>query len=134
MVKSRNDGSLNTGLSSAVERRRMKKQEELHEKKQRAQEATRVSLNRDGSAVMEWIDEELKEVSDFSKMTTEFNPKTILQQVPLANTMSVTNAELLQAMTIARLMHIEFLKSAKQKVRKYMKEPKAPKEEEKAES
>lgn len=121
----RDDSALNTGMSSAVERRRLQKQKELHDKKQQQQAATRVSLTRDGSAIMDWIDEEIKDVSDLASMTTEFNVESLLQRVPLAKTLNVTNAELLQAMTIAKLLHIEWLKSAKTKVNKYMKEPKA---------
>lgn len=121
----RDDSALNTGMSSAVERRRLQKQQELHEKKQQQQEATRVSLTRDGSAIIDWIDEEIKDVSDLSKMTTEFNVESILKRVPLAKTLNVTNAELLQAMTIAKLLHIEFLEKAKGRVKKHMKDPKS---------
>ncbi len=119
----RNDSALNTGLSSAIDRKRLKKQKELHDKKQRAQEATRVSLSRDGGTIDTWLDEEIAKVSDLSSAVTEFDPSQLLKQIPLAQRMNITDKELLQAFMIAKLMHIEFLKDTKKKVNKFMKEP-----------
>lgn len=124
MVRPRNDAALSTGLSSAVERRRAAAQQELHDKKQRQQEATKVSLTRDGSAINDWIDEEIAKVSDLRQAITEFDLEAFMKKVPLAKRLNVTHAELLQAQTIARLMHIEWLEKAKSRVKKHMKEPK----------
>lgn len=122
--KPRNDSMLSSGLSSAVDRRRLQKQEELHNKKKQASEAMRASLSEQGRTIVEWIDQELLDVNDFSKMTTEFNFETFMQNTPLAQKLQISEPQLLQAMTIARLMHIDFLTRARTKAKKIMKEPK----------
>lgn len=128
LPRTRDDASLNTGLSSAATRKREERQKELHDRKQRQQESTRVKLTRDGSAIQDWLDEEIKDVGNLEKMVTEFDPQNMFKTIPLAERMNVTNAELLQAQTLARMMHIEWLKSAKKRVDKYMKEPKPVKD------
>lgn len=127
MARSRNDSSLNTGMSSAILRRRYEKQEELHNKRKQEKEATaaRLSgLSTQGDIVIEWLDQELADVTDFRKMTTEFDPAKYMQQIPLIERMNVTSAELLQAQTIARLMHIEWLEKAKTRAKKHLKKSK----------
>lgn len=128
MVNARNDAALSTGLSSALDRRRLAKQEELHNKRKADKEAVKArlsGLSTQGDIVMEWIDQEINDVNDFTKMVNEFDPAAYMKQIPLAQRMSVTNSELLQAQTLARMMHIEWLKSAKNRVKKHLKDPKS---------
>lgn len=127
MVKSRDDSSLNTGMSSALQRRRYAKQEELHEKRKREKEATAARLSgltTQGDIVVEWLEQELADVKDFTKMTTEFDPVAFMKQMPLAQRLNVSSAELLQAQTIARLMHIEWLEKARTRAKNHLKKPK----------
>lgn len=126
-TRTRNDEALNTGMSSALERRRLQIQEEMHNKRKAAKEAEKARLNglsTQGDVVVEWIDKELEEVGDMRKMVTEFDMDAFMKKIPLARRLNVTSPEMLQAQTIAHLMHIEFLEKLKTRAKNTMKEAK----------
>jgi phosphoribosylpyrophosphate synthetase len=108
----RDDSMLNTGLSSAVERKRYAKQEELHNKRIAEKEAMRVSLTTQGETIMQWIDQEIKDASDLRKMI-----------------LNVDSEENVRAQLLARQLHLTFLQNAKTRVKKYLKEPKVEQKE-----
>lgn len=105
---SRNDAFMNTGLSSAAQRRRMAKQKELHDKRAAEQEAVKSSLNKDASVVLEWID---KEQADITTSYTKL----------MADVMTEENVK---AQLLALQMHYDWLERAKQRVKRVMREPK----------
>jgi hypothetical protein len=79
--RSRNDSVLNTGMTSAAERKIREKQLEMHEKRQEKSRLFTVG----GEAILEWIDDYRKAVIEdlaklpFSVDTTEENVKSELR-------------------------------------------------------
>lgn len=116
----RNDGFLNTGLSSAVERRHQQKLETM----QKAKKDERGRLTPQADIILEWLQQEKDEVGNLEKSILDFDMEKIRALVPLAKQLDVSNKDLLQAQIIARFMHLEWLKKMESKVKGVLRETK----------
>lgn len=102
---SRDDSVLNTGMSSALERR-IKRDEQI---RQQDRQYTRGKLTPGAEIIKEWLLKERAAMTDISKAVTDFDPEFLQKSTPLARKLAVTDKELLQAFTLARLMNVEFI-------------------------
>jgi ribonuclease D len=97
----RNDSVLNTGMSSAVERRQKAKWDEAHKKRN----DQRARLTPKAEIILEWIEQERKDVVDLSKMI-----------------LNVESEENVRAQLLARQLHLTFLTNMKNKAKNLLRE------------
>jgi len=88
----RNDALLNTGMSSALERRRAA----IAERKKQERERKRSALQPGADIILTWIDQEMAECTDVRKLV-----------------MNISTEQNAQAELLAIRKHIEFLVSLK---------------------
>lgn len=128
----RNDSLLNTGLTSAADRKRFEKQEELHNKRSAQKEAQRAALGnltRRGELISEWIAEERSALDSISNLMLTTDIEAAARQYPVLKTINVDNDSLMKAQLIARLMHIDWLKKLEKKVKSTLREERVEKTE-----
>lgn len=97
----RNDSLLNTGLSSAVERRQKAKYDEAHKKRN----DQRARLTPQADIVLAWIEKERKDVVDLSKMI-----------------LNVDSEQNVRAQLLARQLHLTFLDNIKNRAKNMLRE------------
>lgn len=116
----RNDDILDTGLSSAQERRVAAKQAE----RARERRDRQLALTPTGEIVTQWINTELDAMKDMTKMAIDLKPDELREVIPLARRLNVSDAQLLQAQMMAQQMHIEFLKALKNRSKNILRQAK----------
>lgn len=116
----RNDGILDTGITSANARRVAARQEE----RQRERHDRQAALTPTGKIVIEWIDTELAAMKDMTKMAIDLKPDDLREVIPLARRLNVSDAQLLQVQMMAQQMHIEFLQALKNKTKNILRDAK----------
>lgn len=121
----RDDSALNTGLSSAAQRRIDAKNAERARKKERQ----RTELLPNADIILEWIDKEKADVKDLEKTILDLDFGKIRQLVPLAKQLDISDAQLIQAQILARMMHLEWLNSVKIRAKNMLREVKNAEQE-----
>lgn len=109
----RDDSSLNTGMSSAVERRSRERLEEQLRKRS----GEREQLTPGAEILIAWINKDIKDVGNMETKILGIDFDDLRAMIPLAQRLNVDNATLLQAQVLAQAMHIEWLKSAKNRLK-----------------
>lgn len=101
----RNDAMLDTGLSSAVERRAQARSDEQRRKRS----DQRARLTPGAEIVLEWIDKEINEAADLRKII-----------------INVADEEHVKAQLLARQMHLTWLEDIKNRAKNMLREVNKP--------
>lgn len=127
----RKDNVLNTGMSSAVQRRA----EARLESQKRKRDDERAQLTPGAEILLDWIDKDLATVGNLQNMVIGINFDDLRTMLPLAQRLNVDDKDLLVAQVLAQAMHIEWLKSTKNRLKVTLRKAKnADKQAEKVEN
>jgi hypothetical protein len=116
-------------MSSAVERRAKERLDEQLRKRS----GERDQLTPGAEILIAWINKDIKDVGSMETKILGMDFDELRSMIPLAARMNVDNKDLLMAQVLAQAMHIEWLKSAKNRLKNTLRVAKrADKEAEEA--